>query len=200
MKKVLLLLLALPFLSFGQNAFDLRSPKNPNAKAPTVEADVIDGRNSNQTSFRSPIPFQLDSATNVLSAVKYEPDNGLPIYVEVLSPVEQGGLGVAEVLEEYTLSSVLSELPGLFQWDEHTQLVELSQSRDKYGYTHIKYQQYTRGLKVNGGEWILHLQGDKVLRGNGRIYPSVVHLAEVSISEAEAITLAKSFIYANHKA
>jgi Zn-dependent metalloprotease len=204
MKKVLLLLVALPFLSFGQNAFDLRSPKNPNAKAPTVEADVIDGRNSNQTSFRSPIPFQLDAGANVPSAVKYEvkyePDNGLPIYVEVLSPVEQGGLGVAEVPEEYTLSSVLSDLPGLFQWDEHTKLVKHSQSRDKFGYTHIKYQQYTRGLKVNGGEWILHLQGDKVLRGNGRIYPSVAHLAEVSVSEAEAITLAEGFIYANHKA
>jgi hypothetical protein len=44
MKKILLGIALIPIFSFAQNPFDLRTNKSKDGKAPTVEAENIDGR------------------------------------------------------------------------------------------------------------------------------------------------------------
>jgi len=46
MKKILLGLALIPIFSFAQNPFDSRTNKSKDVKAPTVEAENVDGRNS----------------------------------------------------------------------------------------------------------------------------------------------------------
>ena len=46
MKKILLGIALILIFSFAQNPFDLRTNKSKDGKAPSVEAENVDGRNS----------------------------------------------------------------------------------------------------------------------------------------------------------
>ncbi len=46
MEKILLGIALIPIFSFAQNPFDLRTNKSKDGKAPIVEAENVDGRNS----------------------------------------------------------------------------------------------------------------------------------------------------------
>ncbi|PCJ65258.1 MAG: metalloprotease [Bacteroidetes bacterium] len=201
MKKTLLVLILLPFMGFGQNLLDIRTDKSENGQKPNIEAEVIDGRTSNQPSFFTPHKLELrsvDDAKTIKYRVKYNADLGLPIYLEVYKKKKDGGFGINEVDEEYSLNTVLEDLPGLFGWSEKSKLDEVSRNTDELGITHIRYQQRINQIRVKGGQWILHLKDGEVQSGNGRIYPSVTIKTDENIGAVSAQRKAYAHVIEEH--
>jgi Zn-dependent metalloprotease len=198
--KILLLALLLPILSFAQNPFDVRTNKKPTGKIPSIQAERIDGRQSTAANFLAPSALEkanLNNAKTIKYHVKHEPTNGLPIWLDVIKPKTKGDFGVANNTEEYTLQSVLADLPGLFLWDENTTLLQENSETDELGITHIRYAQYYKGVKINGGIWILHIKDNQVISGNGRIYPSRELAVTNPISSKQALKNANTYVAQN---
>jgi Zn-dependent metalloprotease len=203
MKKLIITLLLLPLVGLAQNPLDLRSANKPNAKAPNIDAEIIDGRNSDKPSFSTPIPFQTPTNTGA-AAVKYqlkrETVHQLPIQLNILQPTAPTGFGVNITQEVISLQTILADMPGLFGWGENTSLVETEKITDDEGFTHIRYQQVINDILVQGGEWILHLTNGAVTSGNGRIYPSCAFDFNATVSSSQATSIAESYIYTYVKA
>ena len=195
MKKIIILLLLLPLLSVGQNPFDIRTQKSTNGVAPSVQAETIDGRKSNEPSLLIPQVWNATiSGTNttVRYKLKHDPSQGLPIWLDILKNQKKSGFGEAEIDETYSIKSVLADLPGLFQWNENNSLIQTSNSTDDLGIQHIRYNQFYKNVKVKGGEWMLHLKEDEVLFGNGAIYPSYECETNPTLNITSAIEIAEN--------
>lgn len=200
MKKILLIAFLLPILSFAQNPFDVRTNKKPTGQNPSIKAELIDGRQSTVTSFIAPSALEkanLNNAKTIKYHLKHEPLNGLPIWLDVIKPKTKGGFGVAENTEEFALQNVLTDLPGLFLWDENTTLLQENSETDDLGITHIRYAQFYKGVKVNGGIWVLHVKDNQVISGNGRIYPSRDLAIANPISSEQALRKANTYVAKN---
>ncbi len=198
--KILLLALLLPILSFAQNPFDIRTNKKPTGKNPSIQAELIDGRQSTAPNFLPPgvlTKADLSNAKTIKYHLKHEPNNGLPIWLDVIKPKAEGGFGVAKLTEAYALQTVLADLPGLFLWDENTKLIKKSSETDELGITHIRYTQQYKGVDVNGGIWILHIKDNQVISGNGRIYPSRELAISNPISANQALQNATNYVAKN---
>src|SRR5262249_2258519 len=48
-----------------------------------------------------------------------------------------------------------------------------SEMSDRLGQTHVRLQQKYRGLRVVGGELIVHLKGERIIGVNGRFIPDI---------------------------
>ena len=197
MKKLLILLSFVPFFLLAQNPLDQRTAKNPTRNAIKNAALEIDGRQSTQPSFMTPLVWQ-DLAQNTPQTltyqVKYESTYGLPNYLAIHAPRQQkSGFGVKNENEEIALEKVLSDLPSLFLWKENTQLVETQKSTDDLGIIHNRYQQTIQGVQVRGGEWIIHHKNNEVVSANGRIYPS----ATVDVAQLMHQATAENVAYAH---
>jgi len=70
MKKILIAFVLLPLFGIAQNPLDQRTNKQDNGTKPNIDAEVIDGRISNKTSFYTPIKFELENAAGA-QTVKY---------------------------------------------------------------------------------------------------------------------------------
>lgn len=207
MRKIVLILSLLPLFVLGQNLLDQRSSRNPNATSPAIESQVVDGRNSNGTSFWTPATFPENAGNSTPQKInywlRYDADKGLPNYLEVLQPEQpepRGGIVVSQEREVLGINEVFAALPGLFAWSEKTTLTKTKQYKDKLGYEHYRYQQYQNGVEVRGGEWSLQLKNGAVLKGRGRIYPSATIDVANTITEEAAIEKAQTYIYNQVKA
>ncbi len=194
MKKLITLFLFLPVLAFGQNPFSERSIKKPNNQPKSFEAEVIDGRNTNSSSY-----FQANTWTTLVTQtaglisyrLKYSTDLGLPIWLEVYAPEPTGGFGESQIDDNYSVEKVEADLPTLFSWNEHSRLVKTDSKSDDLGHIHNRYHQYFKHVKVKGGEWIIHSNNNTVYAANGRIYPSINCETEAKIDEASALSVAE---------
>ena len=83
---------------------------------------------------------------------------------------------------------------GLSQQD---QLVLTKTKEDVYGFSHFRYQQYYKGIPVEGGEYILHTKNGNVQHGNGHLVREIKTENEFTISAEEAIESAKQHMGAN---
>ncbi len=82
--------------------------------------------------------------------------------------------------------------------NEHIQYQLNQQLTDKLGRLHQKYQQYYKGLKINGAEYIVHYSLDGTIGSiNGNYYP-IAQLNEITqLSESAALSYALSAINAD---
>ncbi len=198
MKNVLILLLLAPIFAFAQNPFSTRTDKNPRGVSPDLRAEIIDGRLSNEKGSLSPSILNkasLTGAKTIHYKLKYAPESGLPIWLEVFHPKQNGGFGIDNTNEALSLNAVLKDLPSLFNWDVNTTLKQVNSSTDNNGIQHVKYQQFYKNIKVNGGEWLLHVQNGIVLFGNGRIYPSKDIAVTTKVTTEAATKLAEEYVY-----
>ena len=62
---------------------------------------------------------------------------------------------------------------------------------DVYGFRHFRYQQYYKGIPIDGAEYILHVKDGIVQHGNGRLIREIKMENEFTISAEEAIDAAK---------
>jgi Zn-dependent metalloprotease len=200
MKKILLGIALIPIFSFAQNPFDLRTNKSKDGKAPTVEAENVDGRNSTKASFFTANEF-VKSVASSSQALNYrllhEPTLGLPNYLFVYNEKQEGGFGINAEVDGNTLDKVLSDLPALFGWDQTCTLSEISRETDELGITHVRYEQLVSGSRVKGGQWILHIQDGLVQSGSGRIYPPQKVVLEKAISAELAEQKAYEHVVSN---
>ncbi len=64
---------------------------------------------------------------------------------------------------------------------------------DKYGITHQRYQQYYKGVKVEGGEYSLHGKNGNIETMNGNYKNVSLATVTPSVSEMHALTTHLSF-------
>ncbi|MFY0645010.1 MAG: M4 family metallopeptidase [Bacteroidia bacterium] len=195
MKKIIATLIIALFAStalLAQSAFEDRTLKSPTNNPRSFEAEIIDGRKveTQQQEPRS-LNANVPEAQSIQYKLRYSPNQGLPIYLEISKEEETGGLGTSTFNENRSVSNVLNDLPGLFQWNRDASLQQEQIFTDDIGITHIRYQQYYKGVKVAGGEWMLHSQGDQVISGNGKIYPTYDCEEEAEITKDLAISKAQ---------
>jgi bacillolysin len=59
--------------------------------------------------------------------------------------------------------------------------------QDNIGFTHYRFQQYYKGYKVIGGEFILHTKAGKLLSANGKIIRNIESNTNIIISKENAL-------------
>jgi len=189
MKKFYLILLGAIFVFSGNiaisqtsnNPFSVKEKKvekNAVQKVPVSKVETLkvqqSSLNSSQAYNYKSIPFANPSALDELnfSAVKYE-KNGLLMMAE-----SKSGMGVMmdERSEESIVSSTQEYLHNIQQAMRINNTAEEFKSvniwTDNINHTHIKMQQYFKGVKVYGGQIILHAKSGEIYLFNGTYYPT----------------------------
>lgn len=88
--------------------------------------------------------------------------------------------------------NILSEMLSLQQNDA---LIETDKTVDELGFTHIEYQQYFKGVRVEYGRYKVHARNDKISVVNGEFKAIDQNLSVVpAISEAVALEKAIRFV------
>lgn len=120
------------------------------------------------------IPFVFPGNLNqeLFSEVSYA-KNGLINFAEYQ---EGNGISIDFRSEENTIEACYAYLNNLKKAmlinEPSSEFEKLTIETDIYGGTHIKMQQYHNGVKVYGGQIILHAKNDLINRFNGTYYPS----------------------------
>ncbi|PLX02964.1 MAG: neutral protease [Marinilabiliales bacterium] len=210
MKKFYLILLSAIFvfscnIAISQttnNPFSVKEKKvekNAVQKVPVSKVEALkvqqSSLNSSQGYNYKSIPFTNPSALDELnfSTVKYE-KNGLLMMAE-----SKSGMGVMmdERSEESIVSSAREYLHNIQQAMRINNASEefISQNiwTDDINHTHIKMQQYFKGVKVDGGQIILHAKSGELYLFNGTYYPTprISNVTpKIHSSDAESIALA----------
>ena len=65
--------------------------------------------------------------------------------------------------------------------------------KDKTGITHYRYNQFYKGYKIIGGEFLLHAKEDRLLSANGKMIKGLHQNLLINISTADALQKAKQF-------
>ena len=109
--------------------------------------------------------------------------NGNPTFVEFDTK--------AKAISKSEAKNVLSNLLNATKNDEFK---SFRSEKDPIGFTHERFQQYYKGIKVENGVYIVHSQNDIIesLSGEYKVIKNIN--TTPSISANEAITLAKSFV------
>jgi hypothetical protein len=158
MKKLILITLCLPLLTFGQNAFTERSVKSNTITPKSFEYETIDGFNKTSNLPFSPIEWTASQSLKgnlIKYRLKYDDNFGLPIWLDVINPETKKGFGVDVETEQNTLTAVYADLPGLFSWNQDGGLTLKSSTTDELGYTHVRYIQTYKDIPVNGAVWTI---------------------------------------------
>ena len=104
---------------------------------------------------------------------------------------ESSGLRSGDLFTSYKSATGLSD---------DDEMVEIRSWQDEYGYTHKKYQQYYKGIKVEGAEFIEHIKENLVFSTNGILVEQLNIDILPSISFVSAVEIAKNTINANEYA
>jgi len=67
---------------------------------------------------------------------------------------------------------------------------------DNIGFERLKYEQFHRGVKVEGAKYMLHISSDKPMKGNGRLVYGIESGANPAITSADALKKAKDYMQA----
>ncbi len=92
--------------------------------------------------------------------------------------------------EQPSLSYLNKLMSVLAKWNNDNVLVLLNSSNDALGFTHYRFQQYYKGIPVNGSMWLVHAQQNRIISMNGTIYPMNAKNAMAGISEKTALQVA----------
>ncbi len=76
--------------------------------------------------------------------------------------------------------------------DDEMRLIKTE--KDEIGYTHYRYQQYYKGYKVVGKEYMLHEKDGIVISANGKIEEGMQNNFSINISKAQALEEALKII------
>lgn len=77
-----------------------------------------------------------------------------------------------------------------FGLDASHSMVQMQAKKDKLGYTHHRFQQYYRGVPVEGAEFTIHSRNGIAEKGNGRLESDMEIDPVPTISREQAIQLA----------
>ena len=71
---------------------------------------------------------------------------------------------------------------------------------DEIGMEHVTYQQFYKGVKVEGANYVLHGKNDVIIGFNGQYAPVQINSVIPSVSEQEALSSVKQHLQAEHYA
>lgn len=74
-----------------------------------------------------------------------------------------------------------------FNLEEHNEMSLLKEHSDELGNTHKRYVQTYKGIRVEGGDYILHYSGETLTRMNGNIFSEIILDKSKLITENNAI-------------
>ncbi|GJM33387.1 MAG: hypothetical protein DHS20C18_23880 [Saprospiraceae bacterium] len=115
------------------------------------------------------------------SDIFYAP-NGNPDWLSVKENIQ--------VTAKEIIGTYLPQL-GLGMQDE---LINYRTQTDELGMTHYRYQQYHQGVKVEGGELLIHERHGRVQTLNGKLVRALKADVRAEISAEDAIHLAKAYL------
>ncbi len=113
------------------------------------------------------LPFQKPAALKNLDFVM-DPSSGLPTWVKGIIPSSSRAISTEDRITEYLTaiqSQIQIENPG-------TEFEIKKINTDPQGIKHLRLQQYYQGIKVYGGEMILHEKDADIFMMNGRYFPT----------------------------
>ncbi len=122
-----------------------------------------------------------EQASKVMSGASFVSYNGLTAVPNFISFSEQAHVSTDNVFEK--LKPVL-HLRNEDSWKAYRT------DKDNIGFTHFRYQQYYYGVKVEGGEWLVHEKGAQVRSANGLWVNDITLNVAPAISEASALQYA----------
>ena len=94
-------------------------------------------------------------------------------------------------------STIFADLKDAFELKEDDQMQVKKTEKDNLGFTHYRYQQYHKNLKVVYGEYFVHQQKDGFVKSaNGRLITGLKLGAAPSIAEKNALEAALQFMNA----
>ncbi len=96
-------------------------------------------------------------------------------------------------LNEGELFTIYKSASGLFANDS---MILIKSAEDEMGYTHSKYQQYFKNVKVEGGEIIEHAKKCQLIMLNGKIVEGIDISIDPIFSEQQSLDSALAFLSA----
>lgn len=91
-------------------------------------------------------------------------------------------------------SNVLSFLKSVLNAQKDNELIIIKTQTDELGYTHQKFQQYYKGIKVEGGEFVAHIIQDYIETING-LFADLSMDVKQNISMENAVIKASNYVH-----
>ena len=98
--------------------------------------------------------------------------------------------------DKNTRLSQISNYKNSFHLQEKSNIKLKKEYEDALGIKHIKYMQTYDGIRIVGGEIILHCRGDIVTKANGKLFNKISVDTKPKISQKEALDIALQSIHA----
>lgn len=100
--------------------------------------------------------------------------------------------------EPVSLSKVQATLSEVYQLSNYDQLTPLKAESDELGYTHQSYQQYYKGIKVEGAIVKTHVKAGQLISLTGYYSPIEALDVNPTVSMANGLKSAKAFVKLHH--
>ncbi|WP_196888510.1 CUB domain-containing protein [Aureivirga sp. CE67] len=94
--------------------------------------------------------------------------------------------------EKIKLNQLLSTVNDWFNLNDDYSFQQISSKTDKLGFTHINFEEYYKGVKVENGILMVHLKAGYVNSINGQIHALKNVTSTLKVSKGKALDLAKS--------
>ena len=149
-----------------------------------IEKAVIDGSAG-----------QLNDFTALREGIRVvkDPTTGLPVYIEGRPKTMLKSGRKANTSVEAKAFDYLSSVKGLLRMENPDQQFELQKiETDELGQSHLRMQQFHKGVPVYGGEIVLHTDRDEVTTLNGKFFPAPTFantVAKLTPQAAEKVAL-----------
>lgn len=108
------------------------------------------------------------------------------------SSLDKGSVYVNLRGKQVSQSVAESGLLSLLGLSELNAFVKVSDKKDDLGFRHLAYQQYFQGVRVEGGQVLMHLKDGAVTSVNGRMAPIAALDVKPVLDKEEAMASAKS--------
>jgi Zn-dependent metalloprotease len=154
----------------------------------------------------SKIKILLMCTFAMLKGVGFAQQNKLQVLDEIAKPVTTKGWIDFRENNNLNPETILSESKQLFGLTEQDDMQQYKIQTDEIGYTHFRFQQYHKGIKIIGAETILHHNGSYLKSMNGYIASDlnmdvtpVVSREQAFETSKHACNDAKYFVWENQQ-
>lgn len=171
-----------PIAGFGQfKAVPEGSTSRPEMLEPVViPKPAVPNKNLNIPAFTPHEMGYLSIIPKGLEVVSRD-NNGMPAFLKGTPESIIGANSRHELISDY-----LSEIASLYRIKNVKEEVHvISEETDDIGMQHFYCKEFFNGIEVYGGEFIIHLQNDRILSANGRLFPTPEKQLEFVIGQDE---------------
>ncbi len=126
-------------------------------------------------------------------AQKAQPGSTPGFYI----PVKKGSVAMSLKGKELQKAGLETVLPAMLGLSGDHSFSQVKETTDKLGFTHTAYQQYYRGVLIEGGQILVHTQKGVATSINGNIAQLGNMAVQSSISKEDALNYAKKTLGVN---